>query len=223
MADAPVCVYLHGFASGPSSAKAAAFARWFAARGLPLHVPDLNDGPGGFEGLTVSRALAQATAILDREGATERGAVVIGSSLGGYLAALLAARDPRARRAVLLAPAFDLVARFTVRMGEGGMARWRADRAIEVDHHATGRKERLGYGFYLDALGHRPWPSPRCPTLVVHGKADAEVPYGLSVRFAESERAVTLVGLDADHGMVAETGRILAETAQFLDGVLPAR
>lgn len=48
-------VYLHGFASGPQSQKATAFAKRFAELGLPLAVPDLEGGD--FKHLTISRQL----------------------------------------------------------------------------------------------------------------------------------------------------------------------
>src|SRR5712691_11493090 len=97
-------LYLHGFASGPGSQKAAFFRRKFLARGVELRIPDLSDGD--FEGLTLTRQLA----VIDREAAS--GSVsLIGSSLGGYLAALYAARHAAVHKVVAMAPAFGFARR----------------------------------------------------------------------------------------------------------------
>ena len=78
-------VYLHGFASGPSSQKARFFRDRFAELGIGLEVPDLAEGK--FEQLTISGQLA----VMERV-ARDEPASFIGSSMGGYLAALYAAR-----------------------------------------------------------------------------------------------------------------------------------
>src|SRR5262245_8030594 len=97
-------VYLHGFASGPSSSKARFFRDRFAELGIGLEVPVLAEG--AFERLTISGQLA----VLEQ---TTGGDPVslIGSSMGGYLAALYAARHPEVEKLVLLAPAFSFMTR----------------------------------------------------------------------------------------------------------------
>ena len=49
-------IYLHGFASGPSSSKARYFHQRLESAGFSVTVPDLAEGD--FEGLTLSRQLA---------------------------------------------------------------------------------------------------------------------------------------------------------------------
>ena len=74
-------IYLHGFASGPASKKARFFEERFAELGMGLEVPDLAEG--NFTGLTMSGQLA----VVERMAAGEP-VSLIGSSMGGYLAAL---------------------------------------------------------------------------------------------------------------------------------------
>src|SRR5437899_8000134 len=93
-------VYLHGFASGPQSSKAQFFRRKFAERGVTLRIPQLDEGD--FEGLTISGQLG----VIERAAAAAP-VSLIGSSLGGYLGALYAARHPEVEWLVLLAPAFQ--------------------------------------------------------------------------------------------------------------------
>ena len=84
-------VYLHGFASSPQSSKARFFAAKFEALGVPFTAPELDEG--NFEGLTISGQLK----VIERAIAGDR-VVLMGSSLGGYLAALYAARSVQVDR-----------------------------------------------------------------------------------------------------------------------------
>ena len=111
--------YLHGFASGPGSTKAQFFRARFAAAGRELLVPDLAPD---FTHLTVTSMLAIVEPLLAREPAVLRG-----SSLGGYLATLVAARHPdRVRGLVLFAPAFAFAARVAASLTPAALERWRA-------------------------------------------------------------------------------------------------
>ena len=97
-------VYLHGFASSPASSKAQYFKARFAQHDIALDIPEL-DG-GDFEHLTITGQLD----VIERR-MRGRAGVLLGSSMGGYLAALYAERHPEVDRVVLLAPAFDFWAR----------------------------------------------------------------------------------------------------------------
>ena len=130
-------LYLHGFASGPSSHKAQVLSRRFAEAGLRVEVPDLTPGADGFERSSPSSMLAVAEALLARAAPPH---AVIGSSLGGYLAAVAAARDPAIERLVLLAPAFRLFERWSARLAPADLAGWRAN-GLETMHYATNPSE----------------------------------------------------------------------------------
>ena len=95
-------LYLHGFASGPTSQKARFFRDRFAEKGITLEIPEL-DG-GDFEHLTIGRQL------LIIENLAAGGPVsLIGSSMGGYLAALYASLHPETLKLVMMAPAFFMI------------------------------------------------------------------------------------------------------------------
>lgn len=215
-AERPFMLYLHGFASGPSSEKARFFRERLDARGVELAVPDLNEGEGGFFGLTVSRALRRVESILAEAGVRERGAILVGSSLGGYLSALAASRNPDIRGVILMAPAFDLPARWQHILGSEVIARWRQEGSLEVDHYATRSKERIGFGFYRDSLGHPPYPKVDCPGLILHGVNDAEVPVGVSRKLVSLSPSVRLVELESDHALTDVLDRIGEEADRFL-------
>src|SRR5579859_7208445 len=101
-------LYCHGFASSPQSRKAQAFHSALSSRGINLLIPAL-DG-GDFEHLTISSQLEIMEDTL--KGAPAR---LIGSSMGGYLAALYAATHPEVDRLVLMAPAFGFSPRWSSR------------------------------------------------------------------------------------------------------------
>src|SRR5438128_1859422 len=93
--------YLHGFVSSPRSTKVQYFMRMLAAQGVDVRCPDFNEPE--FRTMTMTRMLEQLDAQLS---AAPGPAALIGSSLGGALAILAAARfGARVDRLVLLAPA----------------------------------------------------------------------------------------------------------------------
>ena len=116
----PRVLYLHGFASGPTSSKGVFFEQSFASRGIEVDLPDLSGGD--FEHLTLTGQLE----VIDRCVSERKPAVIIGSSLGGYLAALYAARHPGVLRAlVLLAPGFGFARRWPESLGDEEIRLWR--------------------------------------------------------------------------------------------------
>ncbi len=110
-------VYLHGFASSPQSSKAQFFRKRFAGKGLALEIPSL-DG-GDFTHLTITGQLQ-----IVNVAAGGQPTVLIGSSLGGYLAALYAARHANIAKLVLMAPALQFPSRWRERYSPQELERW---------------------------------------------------------------------------------------------------
>ena len=210
-------LYLHGFASGPSSFKANAIVPPLLEAQYSVEVPDLNEGD--FERLTVTRALARAKRLLrDRT-------LVIGSSFGGYVATLLAARDDRVKALVLMAPAFDMAERMRSRYGEEALEVWKAEGHTLVEHYAWGGRHRIGYGLLEDAARHPAFPKVRVPTYVLQGQRDDVVPAELAAKFSQVNRAhVELELADDDHGLVASSERAYAATKRMIEriGIAPS-
>jgi pimeloyl-ACP methyl ester carboxylesterase len=209
-----VLLYLHGFASGPSSHKARVLSERFAALGAPLLVPDLTPGPDGFERSSPSSMLAVAEAAL---GGAEPPHAIIGSSLGGYLAAVAASRDPAIGRLVLLAPAFRLFERWRARLGAADVEKWRAS-GLETMHYASGRTRRIGFQFFEDAARFPAFPEVRVPTLCIAGTRDDTVPFDDVEAFVARTPTARLVAVDDGHELAASLDRIFDEARAFLLG-----
>ncbi|HVI74897.1 MAG TPA: YqiA/YcfP family alpha/beta fold hydrolase [Anaeromyxobacteraceae bacterium] len=204
-------LYLHGFASGPSSAKGRALEARFAALGVPFHRADLTPGDQGFERSTPLTMLAEAERLVARH----RPSVLMGSSLGGWLSAVLASRDPSIERVVLLAPAFRLQERWRSRVSAEEERRWRAE-GLLVDHHATGTKRRLGWAFMEDAAKLPAYPEVKVPALCIAGRRDEVVPLADVERFVAMTPGARLVALDDGHELVASIDTIFDEARAFL-------
>lgn len=174
-------VYLHGFASGPTSSKARFFTAKFQEAGVQISVPAL-DG-GDFRNLTVTSQLA----VVEREAAGEQ-VVLMGSSLGGYLAALYAARHPQqVERAVMMAPAFCFARRWSAELP--GLAEWKRTGVLQLFHYGERRKREIGYGLIADGLEYEDYPDVQTPTLILHGALDPVVPVSLSEEFVKRQQS----------------------------------
>ncbi len=205
-------LYLHGFGSGPNSYKGLAFTDHYANKGIALE--RLNLRVPSIEHLRVSQMIATAGAAL---GGPEDTAIVFGSSLGALTASRLAARDPRVEKLVLLAPAFDLIARWREMLGPD-LDVWRETGWREFMDYTTKQMVRIDYGFMEDAaiVDADGLPDVRVPTLIVHGTNDDTVPIDHARRFARDRPNVEMIEVEDGHELIATLPRVLAESDRFL-------
>ena len=204
-------VYLHGFASGPTSKKARFFSERFAQLGIGLEIPDLADGH--FERLTISGQLR----VIERVSGGEP-VSLIGSSMGGYLAALFAARHAEVDKLVLMAPAFCFSSRWPQTLGDATMEEWKRKGVLDVLHYSQGRTVELGYQLIEDGRKYEDFPEVRQPTLIFHGKNDTVVPSDLSVQFATRHPRAQLHLMESDHELLNVLDDMWMATERFLFG-----
>jgi alpha-beta hydrolase superfamily lysophospholipase len=226
-------VYLHGFASGPSSSKARYFRDRLQTAGAHVDIPDL--AAGDFEHLTISgqlevveRAVQRAVQRDDRrddrraaDWATQPGGhpepvALMGSSMGGYLAALYAARHPEIVRLVLLAPAFGFARRWAEHLGAEQIAQWRSTGRVEVFHYGENRTRSLSYGLLEDAARYEDFPDFHQPALLFHGAGDDVVPARYSREFAATHPNATLEVLDSGHELLNVLEYMAPKVEHFL-------
>ncbi len=204
-------VYLHGFASSPQSQKATAFTRRFKELGLPLEVPDLEGDD--FKHLTVSRQLGIIEKTLDSFPGVSFG--LIGSSMGGYLAAMTSQLRPEVKGAFLMCPGFNFIQRWRTALsseiGEAG-----GDGLIRVFNYRYNKTMELDLGIFEDAEKWEAIEYKRpVPTRIVHGIHDDTVDIAESRNFAEKHPWASLKEVDSDHGLLSHLDWILEDCVDF--------
>src|SRR5262245_8616160 len=166
-------LYLHGFASSAKSSKASYFAERLAGHGVDFRCPDLN-GPD-FQTMTMTRMLAQVADEIETLG---KGPVaLIGSSLGGTLAILTAARfGARIDRPVLLAPAVMFAKPGHHLFSAERVEEWKREGALPIFHYGENEDRLLNFAFYGDSLRYNAFDAVfSVPTLIFQGMRDAAV------------------------------------------------
>lgn len=233
---APGLFWLGGFKSDMRGTKAAALDAWAAREGracIRFDYSGHGESEGKFSDGTIGRWLEEAIAVFT--GCARGPHVVIGSSMGGWLALLLA-RELKARNAaghegqariaglVLIAPAVDFTEELMWRRFppeikhqiETKGAWQRPSEYSEEPYLITrglieeGRKHLMLGG--LIETG--------CPVRILQGVQDADVPWQHAVellsRFARDDVVLTLVK-DGDHRLSRpeDIDRLLAAIAEF--------
>ncbi len=205
-------IYLHGFLSGPDSQKGLYLQKRFRELDVDLHVPDLN--AGNFERMTISSQMEVISETI--EGLTGD-VTLLGSSLGGYLAALTAMKQARVKKLVLMAPAFDFMTRYIQRLPRSTLVKWKETGFIELYHYHHREKRRLGYGMVEDARRYRDLKIGNSqPALLIHGLRDESVPYRVSIEYLSAHPSAELLLLPSDHGLLDILDIIWDYTLTFL-------
>lgn len=206
--------YLHGFASSPGSTKIGYFSERMRELGVTLVCPDFNQPD--FKTLTMTRMLDQLERQLPPGGGPT--VTLIGSSLGGTLAILAAARAPsRVDRLVLLAPAVMFAKPGHHLLPPERIDEWRRRGSLPFFHYAANEQLELDYAFYEDSLRYDAFNAvvPQ-PTLIFQGLRDASVDHRTVEQFANARPNVMLSLLDDDHQLIASLPRMWNDIQPFL-------
>lgn len=200
----PTIVFLPGYMSDMAGSKAQAVLEWAEQRGracLLLDYTGCGQSDGDFADGRLSVWRDEVVALIDHLGIES--VHLIGSSMGGWLMLLIAqALGPRAKALVAIAPAPD----FT----EWGLSQSQrialaAGRTIFEDNPYGPEPTPTHAGFFSDAERHRQLGGEIAfdgPVRLLHGQADADVPWEVSLRLARALRSADVqVHLikDGDH------------------------
>ena len=215
-------VYLHGFASGPSSKKASAFKNKFKEIGVSLNTPDLEGGH--FENMTLTSQVNIVLDLLDQFQCKK--VYVIGSSMGGYLATLVAQRRVEVKATYLMAPGFNFLERWmrSLKLDCGDEACW--DPKIQIFHYRYDENKYIRTDIFKDAKNWRPLGLKRVvPSRIVHGIHDEVVPIDESKKFVSQRPWCSLKELDSDHGLLSHLEWVVDDCMVFFKrlGVLSSK
>jgi pimeloyl-ACP methyl ester carboxylesterase len=207
--------YLHGFASSPQSEKGQQLADMLAEDGIDLHLPDLNQP--SFEELTYSN-MVEAMQAYDREHGDGEPWRIIGSSMGGYVAARWAEIAPgKVDRMVLLCPGFDMVNRWVELLGEESVERWREEGTF-LFFDPEDSLSAIHWELYADAdENHPPYPEVDCPVIVIHGSDDEIVPLASSKKFVDQTDGAELRVVDDNHKLHGAVDEIAGAARELFE------
>ena len=203
----PAVVWLGGFRSDMAGTKAQALAEWAQAKGQAYVRFDYfghGESSGDFAKGTITRWRADALAVLDELAGGE--AVLVGSSMGGWIACLAAMAAPqRIRGLALVAPAPDftekLMAPEITPEGRAALDRdgvWLRPSLYGDPYPIT--RALLEDGARWSIL---PGPVPiEVPVRILQGAEDPDVPWRHALELAQAIKSADLVFSlikDGDH------------------------
>ena len=203
-----IAVFCHGFLSNKNSATNRALTEMLIPQGIATFRFDFfgqGESEGPFEKITVTTALQQALAALDLVKAKGYGKVaLVGSSFGGLVALLAAAKNPKLSCLALKCPVPDFPEMLRLEFGDKEMAGWKKTGTIPNVVPGAGGRIKLSYGFYEDCVRYSGYDAAKAvaaPTLIVQGNADEYVPLHQSRRLSEelAGKNVLVVLPGADH------------------------
>jgi pimeloyl-ACP methyl ester carboxylesterase len=222
----PGVVWLGGFKSEMHGTKAEALDGWAVREKRAfLRFDYFGHGrsSGDFRAGTISRWREDALAVLDR--LTHGPQILVGSSMGGWLALLLAqARPEKVAGLLLIAPAADFTeALLWARLPEEARreimeeGEWQRPSAYDPEPYPITRK------LIEDGRRHLVMGAPfrfRCPVRTLQGLEDPDVPWEHALkltRLIEGDVMLTLVN-HGDHRLSTPENLLLIERA--LDGLI---
>jgi pimeloyl-ACP methyl ester carboxylesterase len=230
-ADAPGIVWMSGFKSEMISTKASVLAPWAEARGAGLMRFDYSghgQSGGNIEEFTIGDWLAESHAAFTA--LTEGPQIVVASSMGGWLALLLARKlalsgqSGRLKAMVLIAPAWDMTEELMWKQFSD-----EARQAIERDgvyYRASEYGEPYALTRLLIEEGRNHLISgsgfdPGCPVRIIQGLRDPDVPWQHALKLVEllgaEDMRLTLVK-DAEHRLSRDQdlALLLATISEFI-------
>jgi len=184
----PGLIWLPGFKSDMVSTKATALSDWARKNGLACIRFDYSghgQSGGRFEDGTVGRWLEEAQAVFSQ--LTQGPTIVVGSSMGGYIALLLVRRlmaeapdeVARIKALVLIAPAWDMTEELMWKEFPDEVRREVMEKGVWLRPSAYGDPYPITRGLIEEGRNHlfarQPW-DPGRPVHILQGLQDPDVP-----------------------------------------------
>jgi pimeloyl-ACP methyl ester carboxylesterase len=224
----PVVVFLPGFVSDMNGTKAMALKAHCEAHGQAMLRLDYS-GHGASEGRVedgcIGQWMAEAARVIEAA-CGNQSLLLVGSSMGGWIALLLALRySSRAEALLLLAPAPDFVQNVQANLSETQRTALIQDGVIYLPSE-YGTPMPLTRKLLEEAQDHLLLQAEiplSCPVIILHGMRDVAIPWRHSLKLVECLRSdqveLTLIK-DGDHRLsrpqdvsllIGGLGRLLGE------------
>lgn len=200
-------MFCHGFEGRPGGTKAqhleAAFNTQVSSPALSAH------------GFGLEAQVGVALAAIDAQPNLR---CVVGSSMGGLVAAVAAHRRPdRALRLVLMAPALNIAALWAERLGEAGLAAWAARGSLAYPHAGVGHTVEIPWGALAEAQAQAEVAVTH-PAELVHGLDDDVVPLSVSTALLARSPGVTRLTVTPDGHRLLDSLPVMVEAVRRLRG-----
>jgi len=219
----PEIIYLHGLGSSPRSDKARLITDHLRGLGYSAQAPSLS--VPSLSALDIEEALRVVQGCLERVNSPS-GAILIGSSFGGFLALQATQRaigrkgDPLVKALVLLAPVVFPWHPTCGMITEAMEEHWAQKGAFPVHESESGLTVNVHIEFVRQLksltvdLG-----AELLPTLIIHGERDEVVPIQQSVEFCRRHPGTALIKLDDTHQLLAHPSKLVSAIQDFVIGL----
>jgi pimeloyl-ACP methyl ester carboxylesterase len=214
--QAPTIVFLPGFRSDMTGDKAVMLADFARAQGhavLRLDYAGHGQSEGRFEDGTIGSWTQDALFLFDT--LTAGPAILVGSSMGGWIALLMAIMRPERLRALVgIAAAPDFTEELMwASMDNAARDTLLHDGVLRIPN-AYGGEQVITRALIEDGRHHLLLKSPipiGCPVRLLQGQADADVPWRTALRIAEH-----LTSTDVEVTLIKDAGHRLSRPADLV-------
>lgn len=201
------CIFAHGFEGVPSGRKPRYLRE---ALGLEVSAPVMSRRGWTFEG-QVGVLLQEIDAVADAGPV-----LVVGSSVGGFAAAVASTRRPdRDLRLVLMAPAVGVHEVWERQLGEQGLALWREMGTLQYRHLGVDHEVELPWALYDECRGAAD-VVVRHRAVVVHGKHDDVIPVENALALAKRSPGVKRLYVVDDGHRLLDSLDVMAEAVRLV-------
>ncbi|WP_341789421.1 alpha/beta hydrolase [Rickettsia endosymbiont of Polydrusus tereticollis] len=215
--NVPSVIFLHGLMSNMSGEKALYLMDYCKKNNYNFIAFDNfghGNASGNFVSQTIGSWLSGLELVLDK--LIDDEAILIGSSMGGWLGILAALNFPSKIKAkikalICLAPAADFTEDIWQNLSKEDKTKMQQEGFLEISGRNCRDKYPISYNLILEAKNHlllmRDNIDINIPIHLIHGMLDEDVPYNISIKLLEkivSKKMVMKLIKDGNHKLSRE-------------------